>query len=155
MCLQCGNKFVIFSNGPAVDYSIHYYSEAVEQSILMLPDTLAARYIVLTRRMVLMGPNLGEPHSKALGAGLFELRLKGAEGIARVFYCTQVGRRIHMLHGFVKKTQKAPKADLALALARMKEVKDGKPSRNRQEADETPGGPGGSGAHRTGRRRPA
>ncbi len=55
---------------------------------------------MLTRRMVALGPNLGEPHTKAMKNGLFELRLKGAEGIARVFYCTQVGRRIVMLHSF-------------------------------------------------------
>ena len=50
-----------------------------------LPDTLAARYIVLTRRMIALGPNIGEPHTKAFGDGLFELRLKGAEGMARAF----------------------------------------------------------------------
>jgi len=32
-----------------VDYTIRYYSEAVQEEILELPDTLAARYIVLTR----------------------------------------------------------------------------------------------------------
>ncbi len=68
-----------------MDYAIAYYSDAVQHQILDLPDTLAARYIVLTRRMVALGPNLGEPHTKAFGEGLFELRLKGAEGIARVF----------------------------------------------------------------------
>ena len=62
----------------AVEYTIVYYSEAVQTDILSLPDTLAARYIVLTRRMVALGPNLGEPHTKAFGEGLFELRLKGA-----------------------------------------------------------------------------
>jgi len=55
---------------------------------------LAARYIVLSRRRVSLGPNLGEPHTKVFGGGLFELRLKGAEGIARVFFCTLVGRRM-------------------------------------------------------------
>ena len=67
-----------------MDYTITYYSESVQKQILDLPDTLAARYVVLTRRMVAIGPNLGEPHTKAFGDGLFELRLKGAEGIARV-----------------------------------------------------------------------
>ncbi|WP_410174996.1 type II toxin-antitoxin system RelE/ParE family toxin [Mycetohabitans endofungorum] len=38
------------------------------------------------------------------GEGLFELRPKGPEGIGRVFYCTQVGRRIVVLHSFTKKT---------------------------------------------------
>ncbi len=34
-----------------VDYKITYYSEAVQAEILALPDTLAARYVVLSRRM--------------------------------------------------------------------------------------------------------
>ena len=106
-----------------MDYRIEYYSADVQDQILSLPDTLAARYIVLTRRMVALGANLGEPHTKAMGEGLFELRLKGAEGIARVFYCTVVGKRIFMLHAYVKKTQKAPKADVQLGINRMKEVK--------------------------------
>ena len=53
--------------------------------------------------MIVLGPNLGEPHTKAFGDGLLDLRLKGADGIARVFFCTRVGRRIVMLHSFVKK----------------------------------------------------
>lgn len=80
-------------------------------------------YIVLTRRMVALGPNLGEPHTKAFGEGLFELRLKGAEGIARVFFCALVGRRIVMLHSFIKKTDKTPPRERKIAEARMKEVK--------------------------------
>lgn len=73
--------------------------------------------------MVVLGPNLGEPHTKAFGEGLFELRLKGAEGIARVFFCTLVGKRIVMLHSFIKKTDKTPPRERAVAEARMKEVK--------------------------------
>ncbi len=106
-----------------VDYTITYYSEDVQQKILDLPDTLAARYIVLTRRMISLGPNLGEPHTKAFGGGLFELRLKGAEGIARVFFCTLIGRRIVVLHSFIKKSDKTPPYDREIAEARMKEIK--------------------------------
>jgi phage-related protein len=108
-----------------MEYTIDYYSDSVEEDILALPDTLAARYVVLTRRMVAIGPNLGEPHTKSMKDGLLELRLKGAEGIARVFYCTQVGRRIVMLHSFVKKTNRTPPRELEIALNRMKEVKHG------------------------------
>lgn len=106
-----------------MNYTIEYYGEIVQQQILDLPDTLAARYIVLTRRMVSLGPNLGVPHTKAFGRGLFELRLKGAEGIARVFFCTLVGRRIVMLHSFVKKSDKTPPREREIAEVRMKEVK--------------------------------
>ena len=107
-----------------MDYEIVYYSAAVQKQIVELPDTLAARYIVLTRRMVALGPNLGEPHTKALGNGLFELRLKGAEGIARVFFCALVGKRIVMLHTFVKKSERTPRREREIAETRMKEVKN-------------------------------
>ena len=117
----------IFVNLRAMEYEIRYYSEAVQDDILDLPDTLAAQYVVLTRRMVALGPNLGEPHTKAMKNGLFELRLKGAEGIARVFYCTQMGRRIVMLHSFVKKTDRTPARELDTAMSRLKEVKHENP----------------------------
>jgi len=106
-----------------VDYRIGYYSTQVETAILDLPDTLAARYVVLTRRMVALGPNLGDPHTQAIGNGLFELRLKGQEGIARVFFCTLIGKRIVMLHSFIKKTQKTPLREITVAEKRMNEVK--------------------------------
>ena len=110
-----------------MDYTIGYYSVAVQEDIFSLPDTLAAPYVVLTRRMVVLGPHLGEPHTKAFGDGLFELRLKGAEGIARVFYCTLIGRRIVMLHGFVKKSNKTPLREREIAVSRLKEIKHENP----------------------------
>ncbi len=106
-----------------MDYTIVYYSATVQEQIIALPDTLAARYVVLTRRMVALGPNLGEPHTKALGDGLFELRLKGAEGIARIFFCTLTGKRIVMLHSFIKKSERTPRRECEIAESRMKEIK--------------------------------
>jgi phage-related protein len=106
-----------------MDFSIEYYSDSVAEEIVTLPDTLAARYVVLTRRMVAVGPNLGAPHTETFGDGLFELRLKGQEGIARVFFCALVGRRIMMLHSFIKKSQKTPLREIEVARKRMKEVK--------------------------------
>ncbi len=90
---------------------------------MTLPATLQARYIGLTNRMLEFGPHLGLPHTDAFGGGLFELRLKGAEGIARVFFCTMVEQEIVMLHSFIKKTQRTPEKELKLAKQRMKEIK--------------------------------
>ncbi|CAN1563514.1 COG4679 Phage-related protein [Burkholderiaceae bacterium] len=90
---------------------------------MTLPAALQARYIGLTNRMLEFGPHLGLPHTDAFGGGLFELRLKGAEGIARVFFCTMVEQEIVMLHSFIKKTQKTPEKELKLAKQRMKEIK--------------------------------
>lgn len=104
-------------------YSIVYYSQEVQEEIMNLPVTLQARFIGLTDRMMEHGPNLGLPHINSFGGGLFELRLKGAEGIARVFFCLIVKQQIVMLHSFIKKTQKTPDKELKLAKQRMKEFK--------------------------------
>jgi phage-related protein len=104
-------------------YTITYYSREVQEDIMNLPVTLQARYIGLTQRMLEYGPNLGLPHTDAFGGGLFELRIKGVEGIARVFFCTMVEQEIIMLHSFIKKSQKTPVKELKLAKQRMKELK--------------------------------
>ena len=105
-------------------WTIKYYDEQVQNDILDLPDKLQARYLQLTDRMLIYGPNLGEPHTKSLKDGLFEIRMKAKEGIARAFYCTLKGKEIHILHVFVKKTQKTPPKELKLARKRLKEVKE-------------------------------
>ena len=104
-------------------YYITYYNADLQDEIMSLPVTLQARYIGLTDRMTVHGPNLGLPHTDSFGDGLFELRLKGMEGIARVFFCTMVGQEIVMLHCFIKKTQKTPEKELKIAKQRMKELK--------------------------------
>ena len=106
-----------------MEYRIRYYSLEVQEDVMALPVTLQARYINLTRRMIEFGPNLGLPHTDAFGGGLFELRLKGAEGIARVFFCTLVDKDIVMLHCFVKKSQKTPAKELNIARNRLQEIK--------------------------------
>ena len=107
-----------------MDWKIEYYSDTVQREILSLPSGLLARYIHLTDRMISFGPNLGAPHTRSMDKGLFELRLKAAEGIARVFYFVRTGQRIMMLHQFVKKTQKTPSKELKIARRRLKELKN-------------------------------
>jgi phage-related protein len=107
-----------------VHWIITYYSESIQQEILSMPVGFLARYLRYTDRMEVFGPDLGMPHTRAMGDGLFELRLKAAEGIARVFYCTIVGKKIMVLHQFTKKTDKTPPRELETARRRMKEVKN-------------------------------
>jgi phage-related protein len=106
-----------------MSWTITYYSDKVQTEIMALPPGMQARYIRYAEAMMKNGPNLGMPHSRSMGGGLFELRLKAEEGIGRVFYCTLVGEQITMLHTFVKKTRKTPARELAVARSRMKEVK--------------------------------
>jgi phage-related protein len=71
------------------------------------------------------GPSLGMPHSRALGEGLFELRPRGRSGIGRAFYCFLMGRRVVIVHAFIKKTQQTPEKELRLARRRAKELLNG------------------------------
>jgi len=103
-------------------WEIKYYSQKIAAEILSMPDGLLARYLRLTDLMEEHGANLGMPHTKAIDKGLFELRVKSQEGIARVFFCTKVGRKIIMLHSFIKKTQRTPVKEIKIAKTRMKEV---------------------------------
>jgi phage-related protein len=75
-------------------------------------------------RWMEFGPALRMPHSRALGDGLFELRPRGREGTGRALYCFVQGRRVIILHAFIKKTRATPARELAIARQRMKEVKD-------------------------------
>ncbi|MCX5856278.1 MAG: type II toxin-antitoxin system RelE/ParE family toxin [Deltaproteobacteria bacterium] len=105
-------------------WAIIYYSESVQEEILALPAGFLGRYLRYSDRMEIYGPDLGMPHTRSMGDGLFELRLKAAEGIGRVFYCTMVGKKIVMLHQFIKKTDKTPIKELGIARRRMKEIKN-------------------------------
>ena len=72
--------------------------------------------------MEVYGPDLGMPHTRSMGGGLFELRLKGPEGAARVFYCVLSGRQVMVLHHFAKKSAKTPLNELFVARERMRKL---------------------------------
>ena len=105
-----------------MNYILSYFNEAVQSDFDSWPVGLRARYRALTIRMEEHGPNLGMPHTRSMGDGLYEIRAKAKVGIGRAFYCTLVGRRIVILHGFIKKTDKIPRHELEIARNRMKEM---------------------------------
>lgn len=61
------------------------------------------------------GNTLREPYSKHLDDGIFELRCKVASDIVRLLYLFHEGKLIVVTNGFVKKTQKTPAKEIALA----------------------------------------
>lgn len=107
------------------NWQITYYNERAQRDVWAMPAGIVADYLRLTEAMALYGADLRMPHSRAMGGGLFELRPKGPEGIGRVFYCTQVGKTIVVLHSFVKKTQETPDAEMRVARKRLKDVQHG------------------------------
>jgi phage-related protein len=64
-----------------------------------------------------------EPYVKHLDGPVWEIRMKGKDGIARAAYVTATGRRVVVVHVFVKKTQKPSRREIDIALRRAKEVR--------------------------------
>ena len=89
------------------------------------PVDVLADYAQLVELLVEHGPSLRLPHSRAFGDGLFELRPGGKAGIGRAFYCFVVGKRVVVLHAFIKKSQQTPDRELKLARQRLKELQHG------------------------------
>ena len=104
-------------------WAIEYYNRRVQAWADDLPPGIQADLLHLFRRMRQHGPALGMPYVRMMGGGLCEVRAKGAEGIARAFFCAVVGRRIVILHGFIKKTEQTPHHEIELARKRLKDVK--------------------------------
>lgn len=106
-------------------YDIEYFHPRVLAEIEAWPVDVLADYAHLVKLLADHGPNLRLPHSRAMGNGLFELRPRGRSGIGRALYCFLVGKRIVVLHAFIKKTQQTPDKELKLARRRMKELDHG------------------------------
>ena len=105
-------------------FEVEYFHQRVLEEIESWPVDVLADYARLVALLIEYGPALRLPHSRALGDGLFELRLHGRSGIGRAFYCFVVGKRVTVLHAFIKKTQQTPDRELKLARKRLKELRD-------------------------------
>jgi len=106
-----------------VNWSVLYVNSAAQAEVEALPLDMRARFeriVTLIRDHGL--EKVHEPYVKHLDGKLWEMRLKGKDGIARSIYATASGRRIMILRTFVKKTEKTPKHELDLAHARAKEI---------------------------------
>lgn len=106
-------------------YLIEFYNASVMAEVEGWPAGINASFSRIAEQMVESGPNLGLPYTRPFGNGLFEIRAKGEEGIGRAFFCALIGRRIVILHGFIKKTQQTPPKELKTARKRLKEVQHG------------------------------
>src|SRR5712692_3232664 len=106
-------------------YSVEYFNVRVRTEIESWPVDMVADYARIVELLMEHGPNLPLPYSRAFGDGLFELRPRGKSGIGRALYCFLIGRRVVILHAFVKKSRQTPNRDLKLARKRMKEVLHG------------------------------
>jgi phage-related protein len=104
-------------------WRVEILNEAVAAELAALPEDMQARFVRLADRITSVGlQSLGQPHVKPLEGKLWEMRLAGRDGIARVLYVAAIGQRIVVVRVFVKKTQKTPRAEIELALQRARGI---------------------------------
>ena len=95
----------------------------VERELDALAIDIRQRFLRIVELVELHGvAAMREPHIKHLEGKLWEIRMKGKDGIARAIYVTAERERVVVLHAVTKKTQKTPARALDVARTRAKEV---------------------------------
>src|SRR6266705_3298836 len=105
------------------DWSVVFYREEsgnspVREFLNSLDETAQASVLVGIELLKNRNVTAREPLVRHLEGKLWELRRESRTNIYRVIYFFFTGRRIVLLHGFQKKTQKTPRQELAIAQAR-------------------------------------
>ncbi|MCA9508962.1 MAG: type II toxin-antitoxin system RelE/ParE family toxin [Myxococcales bacterium] len=109
-------------------WEIEFFNDSVEEDAERLPKGIKAKFIKIAELVEKYGPNIGKPYVDTIKGkdcqGLFEMRPRGKEGIARAFFCTVVKQKIIILSVVIKKADKVKKSELETAKRRMREVKN-------------------------------
>lgn len=104
---------------------IEVLPEAAEE-LGAMPADIRARFRRIASLIESHGlQQVHEPYVKHVDGKLWEMRAKGRDGIARAFYFATRGRRVIVVRAFIKKTQKTPRSEIALARKRMEDWQDG------------------------------
>jgi phage-related protein len=104
-------------------WSVEFLDQDVQALLDALPLDIRASFQRIVDLIKSHGlERVREPYVKHLEGQLWEMRMKGRSGIARGVYVTAIGKRVVVVHIFVKKTQKTPRREIEIALKRAMEV---------------------------------
>lgn len=104
-------------------WTVEFFSVSVKADLYALPTDMVARFLRICELIEISGlQSVHEPYVKHLSGPLWEMRMRGRDGIARAAYITAQEQRIVVVHVFRKKTRKTAGRDLDLALKRAKEI---------------------------------
>ena len=108
-----------------MDWSVETLNETVDEELAALPADMRARFVWISQLITEHGlENLGQPYVKHIEKGLWEIRLKGKDGISRALYVTARPKRVIVVRVFIKKSQKIPRKEIKLALKRAEEIEE-------------------------------
>ena len=104
-------------------WSFVYVNAEAKAELDMLPPEVRAsfeRIVELVRAFGL--ERVHEPYIKHIEGRIWEMRLRGRDGIARALYVTASERRVVILRVFTKKTRRTPRREIELSRRRAEEV---------------------------------
>jgi len=105
-------------------WTVGFVNEVAEQEVRALPRDLQSKFLRISDMIESNGlEKMREPYVKHLEGKLWEMRMTGRDGIARSLYVAASGQRVVVLRTFIKKTEKAPRREIELALERAKGIK--------------------------------
>ena len=94
-----------------------------ENELFAMPPDIQAHFVRIAELLEERGAqDVGMPHVRPLEGKLWEMRMKGKDGIARAVYVTQTGQRLIVLHVFSKTTQTTPRKAIDTARQRLKRI---------------------------------
>ena len=98
-------------------------NSTVDAEVIQLPADMRARLARISFLIEEFGlERMREPHVKHQLGPVWEMRMRGSDGISRALYVAAPGMRVVIVRVFVKKTEKTPGREIDLALRRAKEV---------------------------------
>lgn len=104
-------------------WTVGFFSDAARAELDALPRDMQSKFLRVAEMIEAFGlERMREPYVKHVEGKLWEIRLVGRDRIARSLYVTAKGRRVVVLRTFIKKTEKAPRREIELALERAKDV---------------------------------
>lgn len=102
---------------------VQYLNADVKAEVHALALDIQAKFERIVNMIEERGlESMRQPYVRHLEGPLWEMRMKGKDGIARAVYVTAAGRRVVIVHVFEKKTQKTPRREIEIALRRAREV---------------------------------
>jgi phage-related protein len=100
-------------------WTVETLNDVVDAELEELPADMRASFVHISWLIEEFGlERVREPHVKHLRGPLWEMRMKGKDGISRALYVSAVGRRVVVVRVFIKKTLKTPAREIELALKR-------------------------------------
>ena len=104
-------------------WTVETLNSVVDAELEELPADMLARFHYISQLIEEFGlERVREPHVKHLRGALWEMRMKGKDGISRALYVTAIRKRVVVVRVFIKKAQKTPGREIQLALKRAKEI---------------------------------